>query len=59
LHTIYKILCERVLSDYELKKDSEEYIKLKKLYKKILLIRYSWYIKSIEEKNKGDKNENK
>ena len=56
LQVIYKILCERIISDESLKEFSEEYIKLKQLAHKISLIRYYWYMKS--EKEKGEtKNE--
>jgi len=60
LQIVYKILCERILSDDNLKDYSEEYIKLKQLAHKISLIRYDWYLKSKKDnKNKEDSNENK
>ena len=55
LYITYKILCEKVLSDTELKYHSETHIKLKELAKKISSIRY----KFLEAKNKEDSNESK
>jgi hypothetical protein len=45
LHTIYKILCERIIGDETLNSDTEEYKKLRDLAKKISLYRYNWALK--------------
>lgn len=60
LQVIYKILCNRILSDEKLKEYSEEYISLKQLAQKISLLRYDWHSKSkTENKKKEDSNESK
>lgn len=57
LQTIYKILCESILSDDSLDSKSEEYKKLKELAYKISILRYNWIIKM--EKNKEASHESK
>jgi hypothetical protein len=56
LHTIYKILCESIINDQELKEDSNIYLKLKELAKKISLLRYDWVIKMQKNKEVSDEN---
>lgn len=60
LQVVYKILCERILSDSDIKDHSEQYIKLKQLIHKLAMIRYEWYLKAQEnEKNREDSHESK
>lgn len=54
LHVIYKILCEKMISDSNLEDHSEEHIKLKQLVHKIATIRYEWLLNNAQNKEDSD-----
>lgn len=55
LHIIYKILCEKIMSDSDLQKDSTEYEGLRSISRKMAMIKYTT-IKQESSNNHKDKN---